>query len=371
MVEHYFLERAYSIIIYAILAGAMSLWLLRKNTNIRMTLLVYTLILTALAYFFKPAETLDLYRLWAVAAHYKGLPLYEMIPKVAGDWNGAQLSHIYIAVLYNIDLHLIPAVTALLFYINIFYIIADYSIRKKINHVVVGLVVFFFMSRGVYGEVLNGIRSMLAFSFIARCVYNETYNGVNIVRNIPIYLLAAFFHQAALVLVGIRFVLYVLFEKHGFNRIFYLIILIGICSVFFLYFNTNIVSAFNKADNYISNYIFAYGWEYAFNSIYMLMCIWILFYPYNRPAYSDSFRKDRKFVGSIFFICICLVVSYSIYHRFITFAGFVALPAILEALNIDWTTKHRRRCGVLLVLSVFMLLASGLRGNLNVLRFFE
>ena len=50
----------------------MSLWLLRKNTNIRMTLLVYTLILTALAYFFKPAETLDLYRLWKV--HYKGVP---------------------------------------------------------------------------------------------------------------------------------------------------------------------------------------------------------------------------------------------------------------------------------------------------------
>ena len=370
MVEHYFVERAYSISIYAVMAVGMFFLLQRKNSHIRLLLWEYTLILTGLAYFFIPAETLDLYRLWNVAQWYKGLPLWEMIPQVIADCGGAPLSHIYIAFLCNMDKHLVPAVTAFLFCTNVFYIIADYSVKKKINHAVVALVVFFFMSRGVYGEVLNGIRSMLAFSFIARCVYNEIYNGTSILRNIPIYLLAAFFHQAALVLVGIRFLLYVLFEKRGFNRIFYFVVLVVVSVFFATYFEQNIASTFDKANVYINNYIFAYGWEYACNSIYMLLLVWILFCPYRSKFYSNVFYKNRIFVESLFLICICLCYSYSIYHRFITFAGFIALPGLLEVLNTEWLTKHRWRYGILITLSVLMLLASGLRGNLNVLRFF-
>ena len=369
--EHYFAERAYSIIIYAVLAAGMFFWLQRKNSNIRVTLWVYTLILAGLAYFFKPAETLDLYRLWQVAATYKGLPLVEMVPKVIGDWGGFPLSHIYLAVLYNIDLHLIPAVTALLFFMNIFYIIADYSTKKKINHAVVALVVFFFMSRGVYGEVLNGIRSMLAFSFIARCVYNEIYNQPGIIKNIPIYLLAAFFHQAALVLVGIRFGLYILFEKRGFSRVFYLLVLGVVSALFAVHFNDSIISTLNKADSYLSHQVYAYGWEYALSSCYMLVCAWLLFYPYHHPDYSGPLKKLRKFVGSIFLICIVCMFSFAIYDRYITFAGFVISPALLEILNNEWKMKRRFRYVTLVIISVIILLFSGLRGDLNVIRFFE
>ena len=369
--EHYYLERAYSIIIYAVLAVLMFFWLQRKKSNIKLTLWLYTIILTVLSYFFIPAEVLDLYRLWEVSDWYKGLPLLEMIPKVVVDWSGAPLSHVYLAVLYNIDKHLIPAVTAFLFCWNIFYIIGDYSVKKKINHNVVALVVFLFMSRGIYGEVLNGIRNMLAFSFVARCVYNEVYNKVSILRNIPIYLFAAFFHQAALALVAIRFAFYIIFEKRSLARIFYLFMLAGVAALFAVYFRDNITDTITKAHVYISSNIFSYVWEYLLSTCYMLVCIWILYFPYSNPRYSLEFNKMRKIVGSIFLICIVLFFSFSIYDRYINFASFIVAPALMEVLNDEWIRKCRFRYTMLIFISTFILIISGLRGDLSVIRFFE
>ena len=369
--ENYFLERAYSIIIYAVLAAGMFFWMQRKKCNIKVTLWVYTIILTVLAYFFIPAESLDLYRLWAMADVYKGLPLIEMIPKVISEWGGSPLSHVYLSVLYNIDMHLIPAVTAFLFFVNIFYIIGDYAVKKKTNHAVIAMVVFFFMSRGIYGEVLNGIRSMLAFSFIARCVYNEVYNKTSIIKNIPIYLLMSFFHQAALALVAIRFAFYIIYEKRGLARVLYLFTLAGVSALFAIYFRNNIIDTVTKANVYISSNIFSYGWEYALSTCYMITCAWLLYRPYYNPRYSLELQKMRKIVGSIFLMCIILIFSFSIYDRYINFASFIVMPALMEVLNDEWARKRRYRYGILMIVSVFIMLVCGLRGDLNAIRFFE
>lgn len=369
--EHYFLERAYSIIIYAVLAVVMFFWMQRKKCNIKLTLWVYTLILTILSYFFIPAETLDLYRLWQVSEWYRGLPLSDMVSEVFAYWSGSALSHLYLAFLYNIDKHLIPAVTAFLFFNNIFYIIGDYSSKKRINHAIVALVLFFFISRGIYGEVISGIRSMLAFSFVARCVYNEVYNKTSIIKNIPIYLFAAFFHQAALVLVAIRFAFYIIYEKRGLGRVLYLIVLASVSALFAVYFRNNITDTITKANVYINSNIFSYVWEYALSTCYMLVCVWLLYYPYRNPRYSLEFHKMRKIVGSIFLICIVLFFTFSIYDRYINFASFIVSPALMEVLNDEWIRKCRFRYTMLIFISTFILIISGLRGDLNAIRFFK
>ncbi len=368
--EHYFLERAYSIIIYAILVIWMFFLLQRKKCNIKLTLWIYTIILTVLAYFFIPSESLDLYRLWQVSEWYRGLPLLDMVSEVFAYWTGSPLSHLYLAFLYNIDKHLIPAVTAFLFCWNIFYIVGDYAAKKKINHAVIALVVFLFMSRGIYGEVISGIRSMLAFSFVARCVYNEVYNKTSIIKNIPIYLLASFFHQAALVLVAIRFAFYIIYEKRGLGRVLYLIVLASVSALFAVYFRNNITDTITKANIYINSNIFSYVWEYALSTCYMLVCVWLLYYPYHNPRYSLEFHKMRKIVGSIFLICIALFFTFSIYDRYINFASFIVMPALMEVLNDEWVRKRRYRYGILMVISIFIMFICGLRGDLNAIRFF-
>ena len=120
MLEHYFAERAWSIILYAVISCCF-FWIL-KNPKCKTTPVLwgYALILAILGFFFKPAESVDLYRLWMVADYYKGLPFLDMAQRVFMDWSGAPLSHIYLASLYTINMHLIPALTAWLFYVNIF-----------------------------------------------------------------------------------------------------------------------------------------------------------------------------------------------------------------------------------------------------------
>ena len=370
MLEHYFAERAWSIILYAVISCCF-FWIL-KNPKCKTTPVLwgYALILAILGFFFKPAESVDLYRLWMVADYYKGLPFLDMAQRVFMDWSGAPLSHIYLASLYTINMHLIPALTAWLFYVNIFYIISNYSAKKNINHSVIALIVFFFMSRGIYGEVISGIRNMLAFSFIARCVYNEIYNNTSIIWNIPIYVLAALFHQAAFALIGIRFAFYALFENRGLKRILYTLALVLI-SVLFLSFFENIArSAIRTAEIYINNDIYAYVWEYILNSIYIILCLAVLFYPLKSSKYSLAFKKIRVFIIGICIISITFINVYTIYHRFLTFAGLLALPALLETLNLDIATNRYWRYRILLACALFLLVAGGLRGNLNAIRFF-
>ena len=369
MASHYFLERAISVAIYAFISMIFCNQISSSKTNVRKVLFFLTIILSALAYFFQPTESMDLHRLWITADDYNKYPLLEMTTKIFSGWT-SPLGLVYVCGISKINHHLLPSLTAFLFYTNITYIVSDYWKKNEISNSSVALVLFLFLSRGVYGEVISGIRSMLAFSFVARCIYDETYNNKSFLWNIPIYIIVSLFHSAAMGAIAVWFVLKILFGQKGIKRIIYIPVLVLAVGVFYYFWGDVVtrnldmgLARLGAGDSYF------YIWEFVFNSLYMFISLLIW-----RTARFSSLTSEGKrmkyIVTSFYVVSIICISSYSIYHRFISFTTMFSLPVLIEIMNNCEQNDRVVPKKNLLILAVIMMVLSGLKGNLNGIRFF-
>jgi len=313
---------------------------------------------------------MDLYRLWITADEYNKYEIPQMITKIFSGWT-SPLGLVYVCVISRVDHSLLPAVTAFMFYSNISYIAWDYYRKHNVSRSSFALVLLFFLSRGVYGEVVSGIRSMLAFSFVARCIYDEVYNNKSIIWNIPLYIIMALFHSTSMVAVGIWFVLKVIFEQKGYRRLMYLAVLIAAVSVFYSRWgnialrNLDVgLRRLSQGDSY------SYVWEFAFNSIYMIISLVLIWKTTQGSQLSEDGTKLRIITTAIYGIAMLCITSYSIYHRFISFVTMLSIPVMIESINICDVQGRIVPKRNLFILSVLMMGMSCIKGNLNGIKFF-
>ena len=370
MQEHFFLQRGLSVAIYAVIAMLFYQHMIKPGIRVKRTLMVYAVILAIMAFFFKPTEHMDLYRLWRMSDYYYGKMALAELFQVGFSTSSSPLGIIYVVFISKINQHLLPALTALLFYLNIFYVIGDYAEKHEADNTAVATVVFLFMSRGVFCEVISGIRCMLAFSFIAVCIYSETYNNKSLAKHLPIYLIAALLHGAALVTVALRLIFYILVDTWGARRFVYLLLIIIIVGLFSNLFSQSISRALVKAEGYLNEETYSYIWEYFLNGAYMIILLFMMHFSSHRDIISAESKHIRLFCTAVFGCCIVLVSVYSIFHRFISFGSFVALPLLIEVIDKDCKDEFSISRRNIMMLSLFMLYASGIKGNLNGIRFF-
>lgn len=371
MVSHYFFERAVSVGLYVIVCVIISNQISLSKLTIKQGMITLTGLLAIMAYFIIPAQTMDLYRLWITASDYSQYSFVEMARKIFDARWSSPLGIYYVSAISKINPHLLPAITALWFYGNISYIISDYSKKHDISNSAVAAVIIFFLSRGVYGEVISGIRSMLAFSIIAKCIYDEIYNKKGILIHIPVYVALSLFHSGAIAAIVIYLFFRSVFIEKGWGRIVYAFIGIVTILIFYFFFNSvatrnldNVFSLFSDSGGYF------YGWEFLFNTIYMLIIFYILRHT-ARPYYlTDGSVKMRRIAMTYFVIAILSIRSYSVYHRFISFASFCSLPVLIEIIEDTERDKAIVPRRNVIILAIIMFVMSGVKGNLNGIKFF-
>jgi hypothetical protein len=301
-----------------------------------------------------------------------------MLAAIFARWS-QPLGFLYICTLCRINIHLVPTITAFIFYTNVFYIIADYSEQNDIDSKIVGIITFLFLSRGLYCEVISGIRCMLAFSIVARCIYTEVYKKRSVIVHIPLYIICAFIHSASMVAAGLYLVTKALFEIRGWKRITYVLV-IGVVMALFTRYSSRVIDAtYEKAFGYIETGGYSYVWEFAFNGIYALLTIYLMYKNYKRDTISSEGSALRRTCMAFYIMCFVFVNVYSIYHRYISFVSLISLPVLMETLEqrykheIISNSNSNSRSIVytnILIVSMIMLLLSGLKGNLNGIRFF-
>ena len=378
MQEHYFVERFLGVGIYAIWALGVLFSLGRKRNSYRSIFRFYTIFLTILSFFYIPAQMNDLYRLWETASMFTRLPFGDMVTAIFARWS-QPLGFLYICTLCRFNIHLVPAITALIFYTNVFYIVADYSERNEIASKVVAVVTFLLLSRGLYCEVISGIRCMMAFSIVARCIYTEIYKKRSVIVHLPIYIICVFIHNTSIVAVAVYLITKALFEVRGWKRIIYVLV-IGTVMVLFSRYSTGIIDAtYEKAFGYLESGGYSYIWEFVFNGIYALLTIYLMYKGCNRYSISKEGLALRRTCMVFYIMCLVFVNIYSIYHRYISFVSLISLPVLLEVIDqrykneITENRESNTRSIVytnILIVAMIMLFFSGIKGNLNGIRFF-
>ena len=220
---------------------------------------------------------------------------------------------------------------------------------------------------------------MMAFSIVARCIYTEIYRKRNVIIHIPIYIICAFIHSTSMIAAGIYLVVKALFEVKGWRRIIYVLV-IGAVMVLFSRYSTGIIDAtYEKAFGYLETGGYSYVWEFAFNGIYALLTIYLMYKGCSRYSISAEGITLRRTCMVFYIMCLGFVNVYSIYHRYISFVSLISLPVLIEVIGLRYenemsTNQENNSRSVVytnvLIIAMIMLFLSGIKGNLNGIRFF-
>lgn len=369
-------ERLIGISIFAILLSVICILVLfSKPNNIGRILFFYTLLLTIMAYLFVPNPGADLYRLIPIMDAYSNASREEILNLMLNSNTPFSVLYLYLIGFLNSP-GFLPAITAFIFFFNIFYILKKSAIYLGSKSRDVALVLLLFMSSGIYFEVISGIRNMLAFSIITVCFFKEVIEKKSIIKNIVWYIAASLIHPAALALTLIRFIYFSFQSKHNFKtRILYSIILISGISILFINAPQYLNFMIEKASSYISGGAYSYIWEYLIGVIIFIYIIWcqVLFYSINKnDQVSKNIYNFNKFSILISLILIIFILEYNTFHRFILLNSIIVIPVTLYILNSTFFNKKSKAYFkiTLMYLSILLLMLASSRGNLSSLKFF-
>lgn len=376
--DMYLIPRVIGVSTYAILLILMY-WLVSMSSQRKLgkLLFIYTLMLSLMAYKFIPPTGNDLYRLFITMHFYASQDFIQILNTMIQSSTPTGVLYFYIIGQFHMD-GLLPAVTAFIFYNNVFYILNKFAIRYSISSRNTALALLFFMSTGSFAEVISGIRTMLGLSIVAVCCYREFVEHKSILLDVVWYVVAAFMHPAVLAAVIIRwFFLPIQTEKGAQKKIQLLVLFIFLSVVICKYGNSFIIAMSKKAIAYSSSEnAYSYFWEYVIGGIDFLMISKIEFL-------KNNFKTKLHNMGETYdlwkFSCIIstivlasLFVEYNTFHRFVIFNSILCTPILMSLLNTKmqqsryiYNTKN-----LVFVTSILMLFIACTRGNLCSLKFF-
>lgn len=375
----YILERLIGVTTYTVALVTICFFVSKSShRNIGKVLFLYKVLLAFMAYFYVPSVTADLYRLTQTMNYLNILDSTGLKKFILSSTT--PISYLYMAIIgkFGND-NLLPAITAYIYYTNIFYVFNKYVSKNKISPYTCAVVLFFFMSSGQFLGIISGIRNHLAFSIIAVCVYREMVEKKSFITDIPLYIIAALMHNAALALVLIRFG-YLIFQKSDkiYNKVLYSIFLVILIILSVKYGTYYLNAMMEKAKAFLSGYIYIDKWMYLISLTQLLTIIFMKFKMKKISNYTNgdiNLKDIYNFSKLICFICIIFFVEYSIFTRFISFLTIVSIPWILQGCDSKTmkVTNGKKYFGVrvnLLFVSSCILLLACIRGSLSGLKFF-
>lgn len=370
----YLTERLIGVLVYATALIIVCLLInYSKTEKLGRILFIYNIVLSIMAFLFVPNPGADLFRLVPIMHGYSQATFHEI-------WNTAFESGSPVAILYmyaigkmNID-GLLPGVTSFIFFNNVFYILRRAALRYNVRPSDSSLVLLFFMSTGIFFEVISGIRTMLAFSIIAKCLYKEMADNTLIFKNLFWYGIAALLHPIALGLTLIRFCFLLMqLERNVIRRSLNGLLVIIFGMVFLTYPSQYIQYMLDKAESYLTLGTYSYFWQYIIGGLDLLVMILIqiiVFIMVKQRTTNISEKNILRFSSVVTIIIGFLITEYNSFHRLTMFNSIITIPLFLYLItNLDYNKRAEFKTFFLLVSLVLLFIASS-RGNLSSLKFF-
>lgn len=330
----------------------------------------YLIVLTLFAYFFKP-NMLDLFRLQEMClrswCYYSWGNLQELL-KVSA----VPMWHLFSWSIFHFthDLDYIQAVACFWCFGNVFYVIQDLIVRYKLRGIYRACLLFSVMAIGsFYMQTICDIRNMLSFSICFWCMYREMMEDKSVLAHVPLYICAALFHPAGLVLVVGRMLALVPWQKTILRKI--LLSCIVAAAVFYLLQRENLFLNFaqEKANTYSFNSSEFRSWRETFIGLLELVQIFYVLLCY-RIYTRFNHRDVWGFSAVLFLACVAAVfVSYAIFRRYTILCSLLVLPLAAQLLSIDSKKERKDFTLIFSLLSTALFLFSYTAGDMRFYQF--
>lgn len=368
----YLIERLSGVMLYSVILLCVTYYIYHTR-KLGKTLGVYALILAVMAYFYKPAVTADLYRIYEAMDYFSHMPWEIFYKELISTPTPAYL--VYVRLIGKIGIkELLPAITAFIYYQNMFYVLKRSVIKYKISNKRATLVLLFVMSFGQYVQVISGIRSMLAFSIVVRCMYEEIVEGKKILFNMWKYILAFLLHPVGVAACVIRILYEVFWHKaRTYIQLVSKIILTTFVGVIGIKFGTPYIEHMLKAaSEYMGSEGYSYVWEYLLAFIVLALIVYSLYKFRRSLSESIEIRSLTKLVKFLILVVCVLIFEYSTFQRFTVFISMLFIPIYVYILSIaeENLIKNEKYIQIMFCVSLMMLGLACLRGNLSAYKFF-
>ena len=350
--------------------------------KVKKILNIYLLILIIMAYFYVPYTTMDLYRIQIEVKRWvSSYSLTDIFGQCLRSSTPGWLSYGYFLGLTRLE-GLLPACTALIDYHNIFSVSIITAEPENTYGSKLSDLLFYIMSSGeIYILAIGNIRTAIGLSIVAVCFVNETYHKSNFFKDIPLYLIAASFHQAALIMCAAR-ILIVLVDpiiENGKIPVWNLIALAVILAFFaakpqvILRF---LNSATGKAVNYLTQKYYDYFWERLIGVLNIIVVL-VAMLQIRKLKSKSKLKETFWFCALIVLLIILFGNEFAIFRRLSVLLSIIAIPIIGSLLVEDdlCVLKFGGRCfsfqKILNFNSWIVLLLECVRGDLCGYKFFQ
>lgn len=383
----YLIPRLIGVTTYTLLLIICCFLIRRTNAGTKNVLILYTIAIFTIGFFYVPNPEADLARLFPIMRYYSNYTInqiWETMKKYSTP--GEPLYYYLISKLGNESL--LPAITGFITYGLCFNVLNKCSKRVEASCYDISLALYVFMSRGLLIHVISGIRNELAFAIIFWCVYRELLEEKKITEHIPLYIIAASLHTMGQVLLLYR-LLFLFVEKNDskpLSKKWKVIIAIVSIAMVYVIGRGYIEGISRKAINYYTRAVlgtgYSYIWERLLSVIALFMTVYLIITIRRIIRFNEELIDHNLRVGIrnliiytspiVIMDSIVFFFEFNFFHRTSNFLTMLDIPLSILALKLTGLYGEKKRiCQTLFIISTIMLFMACARGNLCSLKFFE
>lgn len=383
----FLIERIIGIGIYTISLFFFSGYLMvQPKAKLSVVLKFYLFVIVVLAFFYYPDTTMDLFRLRIQIQGWMKYSVQEFL-KIAFQTSTPGW-YIYGYMLGKTGVQgLLPAVTAIIVYGNIFFVIRRSCDQFNVSNREAGKLIFCFMSIGsTFITTISNVRTMIGLSIVLVCVYQELVEGKSVFKNLWKYALASLMHQVVVTVVLIRVFFFFLEpvarKKNGaIKRGFQIIGMITMLLLSIPFAMELLQNVQSKAESYLSRETYSYVWEYVIG--------WINFAAILVSIFQTYLKRNGTQIVQVRNVCKLILITsvpmilfsyeYSIFRRYEIFVSM--LWCVILAYNfsdyknqlvIKFSGKFKvRYVDIMMAFGTIEWALSCVRGDLCGYKFFE
>ena len=333
----FILERLFGVGVYSLVLVIVCSSLVGKSLDKQRRILsFYIIILSVMAFFYKPYETTDLYRIYEYVEAFEGYPFQKFL-EVHVKNKSAGLAYLYYWLVAQSGIpRLLPLINTFVCYSCIFYIIEKTAEKKNISGKNVAITLFFYMTTETYMSIIAGIRCMLGVSLLAFCFFRETVEKKFSIFHLPLYVISFFVHTFSAVLIMARLFIPIFKDKKvTVKKCLYTISLILGIRIAFIYLGSYFDAVFSKADGFISGDNYTYMWGYVIDVVVWFVLVSVVF-TYTQKVNTG---KISNFKSIKFFLSVCLAISISASSSSLRLLSASALKPRISCLLSVTTTR--------------------------------
>lgn len=364
-------ERLIGVGIYSFALVMVCFFLTYSTIGHRAILRCYTAALCVMAFFYQPHVTADLYRIYAMAREFAGWSFRDFFQLfvVTNSVPGARI--FYWCAGRAGMVQLIPAMTSLVCFSCIFYMLSRSVERNGVGRRELSAALFFFMATGNYMMLISNIRTMLSASLIAYCFYRESVEKKYRFFHLALYAAAASVHNLGVVLIVLRLAAGLLDRQLTMGKRIVYMFSLGVAVLWIWRIMGPVIA--EKVRDYVFGDRYSYFWEYVIGSIALMVELWVL-----RGVRRMERQEQEEYFGMRRFLLVCVLTAlafcfeFSVFYRFVNCIGSILTAPLLMAVLQD---KERKGEGGMAYagvtgVSVCLLFLSCCRGSLCSIKFF-